>query len=152
VTLSKIISGGQTGVDRAALDAAIAVGCEHGGSCPQGRKAEDGPIPDRYQLTELSSPIYAVRTEQNVVDADATLILHFGLVSGGTELTCRMAEKHARPCLVVDLTQPLDAGGIQTWLHENHVQCLNVAGPRESSSPGIRDAAYVLLVDVFQGS
>jgi hypothetical protein len=72
---SKIISGGQTGVDRAALDAAIELGIPHGGHCPRGRRAEDGRIPDRYQLTETDSAQYRVRTERNVLDADATLIL-----------------------------------------------------------------------------
>ena len=104
----KIISGGQTGVDRGALDAAIALDIPHGGSCPKGRLAEDGRIPDRYLLTETDSREYFVRTERNILDSDATLILCHGHISGGTEFTLRMAEQHGRPVKVVDLTSDLD--------------------------------------------
>src|SRR4030042_6079458 len=96
----KILSGGQTGADRSALDVAIALGISHGGWCPRGRLAEDGRIPDRYQLRETDYREYAVRTEQNVVDSDATLILCSGVLSGGTELTLRLAERHHGPHLV----------------------------------------------------
>ncbi len=133
----KIISGGQTGVDRGALDAAIALGIAHGGWCPRGRLAEDGRVPDRYQLRETDSPEYQMRTEQNVVDSNATLILCRGPVSGGTELTLHLAEQHRRPCLVVDLDDPQSPEGIHDWLRRHRVEILNVAGPRESQSPGI---------------
>jgi len=147
----KIISGGQTGVDRAALDAAIELGIRHGGWCPRGRLAEDGPIPERYQLTETESPDYPVRTEQNVVDSDATLILCCGRPAGGTELTWRLAERHAKPCLVVDLDLPLDPLAIRRWIAENRVRVLNIAGPRESQSPGIAARAKALLREVLAG-
>ncbi|MEM8679348.1 MAG: putative molybdenum carrier protein, partial [Planctomycetota bacterium] len=97
LSLDKVVSGGQTGVDRGALDAAIYLGLPHGGWCPRGRLAEDGVIPARYELQETTAPQYAVRTEKNVIDSDATLILHSGPLSGGTKYTRAMAEKHQRP-------------------------------------------------------
>lgn len=145
----KIISGGQTGVDRAALDAAIEAGIPHGGWCPRGRLAEDGRIPDEYELVETESPDYPARTEQNVLDADATLILHRGPLSGGTVLTLRMAERYGRPSLVVDLDDGLDPADVRSWLEGRSVETLNVAGPRESQNPGIGELAREFLVRVF---
>jgi hypothetical protein len=145
----KIISGGQTGVDRAALDAAIELGIPHGGWCPRGRTAEDGRISDRYQLREADSPDYSFRTEQNVLDSDATLILYRGRVSGGTELTLRLARQHARPHLVVDLDAALAPAEVRRWLEEHTVETLNVAGPRESQSPGIATLAQAFVVAVL---
>jgi hypothetical protein len=197
----KIISGGQTGVDRAALDAAIEVGIAHGGWCPLGRLAEDGRIPDCYQLCETDSPEYAVRTERNVAESDATLILFrarisgkgdsphlcaapsgpfrqmgtvpFSGISGGTELTLRLAGRHGRPHLAVDLDAARNVSGtlrvpktdgtrsvpdtiagpaeVRRWLKEERVEVLNVAGPRESQSPGIGALAREFLVTVFRG-
>jgi hypothetical protein len=146
-----LISGGQTGVDRGALDAALELGIPHGGWCPRGRLAEDGRIPDRYQLRETDSTDYAVRTQQNVVQSNATLILCRGRISGGTELTLRLAQQHGRPNLVVDLEQPPDTAKVRRWLGEHGVETLNVAGPRESQSPGIRVAAHEFLVRVLSG-
>lgn len=141
-----IVSGGQTGVDRAALDAAIACGLGHGGWCPRGRLAEDGPIPHRYQLRETRSTKYAVRTGKNVVDSDATLILCRGALSGGTELTARLALQHDRPCLVIDLVGGgLDVEVVRRWLAAHRVGVLNVAGPRESTHAGIGQQAYDFL-------
>jgi hypothetical protein len=134
---ARIISGGQTGVDRGALDAAIALGIPHGGWCPRGRLAEDGRIPDRYELAETDSPEYRVRTEQNVVNSDATLILCRGPLSGGTELTLRLAEQHGRPCLVLDVDRPPRPEDVRQWLADHEVAVLNIAGPRESQCPGI---------------
>ena len=145
----KIVSGGQTGVDRAALDAAISVGLPHGGWCPRGRTAEDGPIADRYQLRETESWEYPVRTEQNVLDSDATLILYAGELRGGTEFTYRMTRKHRRPCLQVDLDDPPAADIVLQWLRECGVEILNVAGPRESQRPGIYERAAAFLREVF---
>ncbi|MBN1394233.1 MAG: putative molybdenum carrier protein [Pirellulales bacterium] len=147
----KIISGGQTGVDRAALDAAVELGLPHGGWCPLGRAAEDGRIPDRYELRETDSPEYPARTERNVIEADATLILHRGPLSGGTELTVRLAERHNRPHLVVDLDGAIDSAEVRHWLEETGVSILNVAGPRESQSPGIYESAREFLAGVFCG-
>jgi len=145
----KIISGGQTGVDRAALDAAIALGIPHGGWCPKGRLAEDGHIVDTYQLQETDSPEYRVRTEWNVRDSDATLIIARGPLSGGTELTARLARQYGRPVKVVDLRSPEPAERICRWLTEHRVEVLNVAGPRESQSPGIGRQAFELLQELF---
>lgn len=141
----KIVSGGQTGVDRGALDAAIELGIPHGGWCPHGRLAEDGTIPARYRLSETDSPEYPVRTEQNVLDSDATLILYRGWLSGGTELTLRLAEKHEKPCLVVDLDDPPQLDAARRWIAETGPGTLNVAGPRESQSPGIAARAIEFL-------
>jgi hypothetical protein len=146
---AKIVSGGQTGVDRGALDAAIAQGIPHGGWCPRGRLAEDGRIPRRYKLTETDSPEYRVRTEQNVLASDGTLILCRGVPSGGTELTLRLAEQHRKPVMVVDLDHAPGAKEIHAWLHAHAVQVLNVAGPRESQSPGIAAAAADFIARLF---
>lgn len=135
--LRRIISGGQTGVDRGALNAALAKGLLHGGWCPRGRRAEDGRIPDRYALRETESRRYAARTEQNVRDCDATLILCRGAMEGGTKLTRLLAARHDKPCLVIDLVQEPRPDEVLSWLHANQVETLNVAGPRESTCPGI---------------
>ena len=142
---ARIVSGGQTGVDRGALDAAIELGIAHGGWCPNGRLAEDGRIPDRYELAETESPDYAVRTEKNVLEGDATLIVCRGPLSGGTALTQRLAEAHGRPHLVVDLSEEAEPAAIRRWLDEHEVEVLNVAGPRESQSPGIQAETTALL-------
>jgi hypothetical protein len=144
-----IISGGQTGVDRGALDAAMELNIPHGGWCPRGRLAENGRIPDRYQLRETDSSAYRVRTEQNVVDSDATLILHRGRLSGGTKLTLRLARQYGRPHRVIDLARVSDPAEVRRWLDEQRVERLNVAGPRESQSPGIEALAREFIVRLF---
>jgi hypothetical protein len=145
----KVISGGQTGVDRAALDAAIELGLDYGGSIPRGRKAEDGPIDERYRkLTEIESRDYKVRTEMNVADSDATLIIAKGRLSGGSALTLRVASARHRPHLVVDLEKSPEVqaiGEVRSWLELVRPKVLNVAGPRESEAPGIYGKAYRLL-------
>ncbi len=119
----RIISGGQTGVDRAALDAALSLGIEHGGWCPRGRRAEDGRIASRYRLRETQSSRYHVRTRANVLDADGTLILTRGPLTGGTGLTQRVAFEQARPCLVVDLdAEPLDPAAVHVWLAAHDIE------------------------------
>jgi hypothetical protein len=145
----RIISGGQTGVDRAALDVAIALGIPHGGWCPRDRAAEDGRIPNCYQLVETEAADYPARTERNVQDADATLILCHGEPSGGTELTVRLAQRHGRPHRVVDLSAGVSPEEVADWLHAGEVRVLNVAGPRESQSPGIALAAAAFLRQVL---
>ena len=136
-TLKRIISGGQTGVDRGALDAALELGFDCGGCCPKGRLAEDGPIDGRYPLQESASARYQDRTEQNVIDSDATLIITGGRLEGGTRLTMELALKHDKPCLVIDLRRPTAITELQTQLSALDVKVLNVAGPRESKQPGI---------------
>ena len=148
-TLDRVISGGQTGVDRAALDVAIARGIPHGGWCPFGRRAEDGRIPDRYALREHASPEYAARTEANVRDSDGTLVLAIGTPRDGTALTVRLAERHGRPCLVADLDAPPDPIVVADWVVRHAIRTLNVAGPRESTHPGVHDRAAAYLDGVL---
>lgn len=143
------MSGGQTGVDRAALDVAIALGFEHGGWCPSGRLAEDGAIPSRYVLKETDASDYSVRTELNVVDSDGTLILHTGVLQGGTNLTRRLARRHRKPLLLVELGTAPPPSEVCDWLKRQNVRVLNVAGPRESSSPGIGEIAFRYLLQVL---
>ena len=151
--VEKIVSGGQTGVDRAALDVALERAIPCGGWCPEGRLAEDGPIPCRYPLAETGTGGYEERTRLNVRDSDATLILSQGPLPGktadGTALTLEWAETLAMPCLVVDLSQPADIEGIAEWLGVSAVRVLNVAGPRESTSPGIYAKASEFLSAVL---
>lgn len=137
--IKKIVSGGQTGVDRAALDVAIRLGIPAGGWCPRGRRAEDGRIPDSYPLHEASSINYAKRTELNVRDSDGTLILSGGPLTGGTALTESLARRQGKPVFVVDLRDDPAPDVIDEWLAANSIQTLNVAGPRESQQPGIYD-------------
>jgi len=149
VRIERVVSGGQTGVDRAALDVAMARGVPHGGWCPRGRRAEDGRIPDRYALREHDSPAYAARTERNVVDSDGTLVLTIGDPEGGTALTVQLAARHRRPCLVVDLDDPPAPATVVAWIDAHAVRVVNVAGPRESTHPGIHDRAAGFLQRIF---
>jgi len=159
-TVSKIVSGGQTGVDRAALDVAISLKIPPGGWCPRGRRSEDGGIADVYQLTETKSANYAVRTEKNVTDSDGTLILYRNRMSRGTALTASFTRRHLRPCLTIDISAmqsgESDDGWraskvkeIRNWLVQEAIEVLNVAGPRESTSAGISADAHKLLLNVF---
>lgn len=147
--MKKIVSGGQTGVDRAALDAALAVGIPCGGWCPRERYAEDGRIADRYPLAETPSGDTAQRTEWNVRDSDGTLVLTQGAPTGGTALTIRFAGDLVRPCRVVDLADAADPAGVRGWIRENRIEVLNVAGPRESKCPGIYGEALAFLRKVL---
>jgi len=142
----KIISGGQTGIDRAALDVAINLGLSHGGWCPSGRKAEDGSIDAVYQLQETATSEYSCRTKWNVRDAEATLILYRGDLEGGTAYTITCAKRLQKPCLVINLAHPPDNQKIIEWLNENSINRLNIAGPRESKQPGIYQEAYDFLL------
>ncbi len=148
----RVVSGGQTGVDRAAFDAALEHGIPIGGYCPKGRKAEDGFIHERYPLIELSSQNYKVRTEKNVVESDGTLILNKRRLSSGTLLTRDLAVRHGKPCIVVQFEQ-LNSNSqarVFNWIQSNDIRVLNVAGPRESKCPGIYEAAKAFLTDLFQ--
>lgn len=143
----RIVSGGQTGVDRGALDAALALGIDHGGWCPAGRLAEDGRVPNHYQLVEIGSRYYPHRTEKNVRDSDATLILYRGRMTGGTKLTQRLCRQVGKPELSVSIANQARAREkIIVWLNEVRPEVLNVAGPRESNAQGIHDETCKLLV------
>ncbi|MBT2968963.1 MAG: hypothetical protein B6D72_06420 [gamma proteobacterium symbiont of Ctena orbiculata] len=131
----KIVSGAQTGVDRAALDGAMACGLEVGGWCPQDRMAEDGAIPDSYPVQALSYGGYRERTLQNVVDSEATLIIYFGYLSGGTEQTVAFCIAERRPYLLIDageLSIARAAERVVDFIERKGIAVLNVAGPRAS--------------------
>ena len=146
--VKKIVSGGQTGVDRAALDFAIERSIPHGGWVPKGRKAEDGVVPARYQVTEMATTSYPKRTRRNVLDSDGTVIITHGKARGGSALTIRAADECGRPRLHIELnTTDIDeaARGLRTWVRENDIVVLNIAGPRASEEPGIYEAAKEVL-------
>jgi hypothetical protein len=146
----KVVSGGQTGVDRAALDAARAAGLPCGGWCPRGRGAEDGPIDPGYPLVETPSADYAQRTEWNVRDSDGTLVVARGRPSGGTALTMTLARGHGRSLLVVDLSRDPSPEEVWRWIESRAIGTLNVAGPRESQRPGIGREAQAFLERLFR--
>lgn len=141
----RIVSGGQAGVDRAALDVAMALRIPCGGWCPRNRYAEDGRIEDRYPLTETPSGDTAQRTEWNVRDSDGTLVLTRGEPSGGTALTIRLSMALGKPFVVVDLAEAGGPGRARRWIGESRIEVLNVAGPRESRCPGIYVQASAFL-------
>ncbi len=131
----KIVSGGQTGVDRAALDAALESGVSAGGWCPEGRQAEDGPIAEKYPLQELPDGSYKERTLKNVQDSDATVIIYFESISGGTEETHLYCINEKKPYLLIDgsgITEDSASKRIKHFIDENQISLLNVAGPRAS--------------------
>lgn len=145
-----VISGGQSGVDRAALDAALQLGLEIGGWCPKGRRAEDGPIDGKYPLQETPSRSYPLRTERNVLTAEGTLILSEGRLTGGTALTVKLARRHQKPFWVLDLLATPDVKRVQAWLRDHAITVLNVAGPRESERPGIYHRSLLFLMELFK--
>ena len=153
--VKKIISGGQTGADRAALDAAIKLGVDHGGWIPKGRLTEGGPLPPEYKLKETRSAGYTERTEKNVLDGDGTLIISRGPLTGGSDYTREMAIKHGRPWLHVDLNRTAAfqaAVAINNWISEKAIEILNVAGPRASKDPSIyRDTINILESTYYLG-
>jgi hypothetical protein len=150
----KIISGGQTGVDRAALDVALRHGIESGGWCPTGRVDEFGRIPDCYPLKELENGGFTERTLQNVKESDGTLIIYPGKVSGGTEQTVKFCVEQRRPRQLIDasgVSIEKAARLITDFVCENKIEILNVAGPRESEWPGGYEYACRTL-DAFLNS
>lgn len=152
--IEKIVSGGQTGVDRAGLDVAKELAIPQGGWCPRGRRAEDGTIPDHYALQETPDAGYLQRTEWNVRDSDATLILSLGELSGGSLRTREFCERLERPCLVLDLNdwqQGLVAAEkrFENWLHQHPIRCLNIAGPRDDESGKIYTQARHHLLELL---
>ena len=149
-TIKKIVSGGQTGVDRAALDVAMEMNLPVGGWCPKGRNAEDGPIDAKYPLKETNSSEYETRTMFNVRDSHGTLILTKGTPTGGTALTIKRAKGFGKDHLIIDLDKDYDIAFVKEWLFNNHIGTLNIAGPRESNFPGIYDQATVFLKSLFK--
>lgn len=152
--MNRIISGGQTGADRAALDAAITVGIAHGGWCPKGRRAEDGVIPNRYDLHETRSPNSAVRTRRNVFDAGGTVLFTRGEPTGGSRLTAAIAREADKPLLQLDvefIQKHFEAARdtFNDWIERHDIRVLNVAGSRESECPGMYAAVSEFLVKVL---
>ena len=144
----KVVSGGQTGADRAALDWACKNGIPHGGWCPKGRLAVDGPLSPKYQLQETESEGYRQRTKLNVADSDATLVFNIGELDGGTLQTVRFARTLAKPCLVIQLDQisrEMAANEMINWLRASDFSTLNMAGPREENRPGIYGLVLAML-------
>jgi hypothetical protein len=146
--IEKIVSGGQTGADRASLDAAIELEISHGGWVPKGRKTEDGGLLEKYHLKEMPIGSYAARKEQNVIDSDGTLIISHGKLNGGSAMTRQFAKKHKRPWMHVDLEKTnffKAAMEVRSWVEQNQIKVLNVAAPRGSKDPGIYEATKKLL-------
>ena len=166
VPITRIISGGQTGADRGGLDAAIYCDVPHGGWCPKGRKAEDGVIPAQYQLQETTSGDYLRRTEQNVIDSDATVVFTLGPLSGGSLRTVEFAHGHEKPWFHLNVDQTSREKAVKLivdWLegradydHDEYTaqppkDCvLNVAGSRESKADGIQQLVMAIMVDVLR--
>ncbi len=150
----KIVSGGQTGVDRAALDAALKTATECGGWCPEGRLAEDGQIPSHYPVSELIGAGYLERTLQNVIDSDGTVIIYFNALSGGTKKTQLFCQHHNKPFLLiyaVEMDPALAAETILKFVSANSIHTLNVAGPRASGEPKAYRYTLETLNDVLAG-
>ena len=151
--LTKIISGGQTGADQGALDAAIKLGIPYGGWIPKGRKTQEGPLPEKYQLIEMPTADYAKRTMKNVVESDGTLILSHGDLTGGSKFTEEHAKTMERPCLVIDFNQTnmfQAAMKAADWIRKSGIRILNVAGPRASHDPKIYNATLDLICSIYQ--
>lgn len=150
MTKIKIVSGGQTGVDRAALDAALQTGTECGGWCPEGRFSEDGTIPPLYPLSELKGAGYKERTLQNIIDSDGTVIIYFDSLSGGTEQTLLFCLNLKKPYLLINATELPPERAIEQvhkFVAGNSIATLNVAGPRASGEV----LAYTYTLKVMTG-
>ena len=144
--LEKIISGGQTGIDRAALDIAIELGISHGGFCPLGRRSEDGMIPLHYNLIEHDSIEYAERTHENVLCSNGTLILHSGIISNGTSLTKQFCIQEDKPMMIINILHNPKSSKLDfnRWLVKKSIQILNVAGPRDNKQGNYEIAREIL--------
>ena len=153
IACQKIISGGQTGVDRGALDACLEHSFDCGGWCPNGRMAEDGAIDEKYPLHETEEKEYGARTIKNVEDADGTLIIAPANITGGTLFTYEIAKKNIKPVLhitPVPADNSLKLSSIVDWLISNSIKTLNVAGPRESQWPGAYTKSRQLVGELLR--
>lgn len=142
--ISSIISGGQTGADRAALDAALDLHFPAGGYCPKGRLAEDGPLPPRYPIEELSGG-YRARTRKNIQAADGTVVFYYREIEGGTALTVSLALKEKSPLKLIDIETVTAKTAIEligAFCRKHDVAILNVAGPRASKCESIYSYVY----------
>lgn len=126
----KIVSGGQTGVDRAGLDASIEARLPIGGYVPKGRLAENGQVPDKYPMTEMRTKDYKARTKQNVLESDGTLIINMWALKTGTALTAKIAQEYDKPLMIVQLDHHNEPEIVSKWIYKNQIEILNVAGPR----------------------
>ncbi|MFH2219261.1 MAG: putative molybdenum carrier protein [Pseudomonadota bacterium] len=150
--IKKIVSGGQIGVEQAALDIAIKLGVYHSGWIQKGRRTESWTLPEKYQLKEMTTASYKERIERNVIDSDGTLIISHGRLAGGADYSRKMAEKHNRPCLHINLKETpgfFAASAINTWVGEKDIEVLNVTGPKASEDPEIYKAAMDILESVY---
>lgn len=151
--LKKIISGGQTGVDQAALDVAISLDIPHGGWIPKGRKIDTGILPDKYKLKETGSSSYPESTKQNIIDSDGTLIISHGKLAGGSLLTLELAEQFNKKWLHIDLQINRGfsaAQSVKSWIVQNGIKVLNIAGPRASENSDIYEDTVKVLKAVNQ--
>lgn len=152
MSIKKVISGGQTGADQAALDAAIEMGISHGGWVPLGRLTEKGRLSTRYNMQEINAIDYDQRTELNVMDSDGTLLFSHGELKGGAALTKKLARKHLKPCLHVDIKETGEYKAVEiikSWLDVRNIETLNVAGPRASESPEMYDSVLNIMKSVL---
>jgi hypothetical protein len=146
--IKKIISGGQSGADIAGIDAAMANNFPYGGWIPKGRRTEDGPLSEKYQLQEMSTTGYPKRTEQNVIGSDGTVIFVHGRLSGGSDLTRKLAEKHGKPWLHLNMKEHSVNEAVERlrdWSKEYGIEVLNVAGRSASKDPDIYVVAYKVI-------
>lgn len=146
--IEKIISGGQTGADRAGIDFAIKHNIPYGGWLPMGRKTEDGTLPNHYQLQEMPTPDYSKRTEKNVLEGEGTVIVSHGFLTGGSALTREFAKQHRKPWIHLDfkeLSISDAAARLLSWIERNNIRILNVAGARARKDPKIYEATMALL-------
>lgn len=151
----KIISGGQTGVDRAALDAALECGVEAGGWCPEGRMAEDGIIPVHYPVQELPNAGYRQRTKRNVVDSNGTAIIYFGHPTGGTEQTILFCIEEQKPYVLIDakeISAEQASRKIEQFIEDHTIAVLNVAGPRASGEPRAYEYAKNVILRIVKSN
>ena len=150
---SMILSGGQTGADQGALDAALELKLPCGGWCPKGRRSEGKPIPAKYPVLVHSSSCYLSRTETCVKESDGALVFTYGEPTGGTKLTIDLFQKHKKPVFIIDLrSDPVHeiSAKVFHWGLENKIQALNVAGPKERKHPGTQEKVKTIVLEILK--